>query len=395
MLRHLAFTFGIVLLAATTVLVMVDAGVFDAAGAWLVQRYQAESLLAEAQPAWPWVQPLAVVFIAGLVAWVAVEPVTWAARWGVLIAACVAVLFLSLTLALYGVTYNPFPALAAAGLGFAMGGLLAETPSGRRQREWLELLGGRVDAATLAAWKDLPEEAPWSRPAVRETAVLALRVLNPLPATEEAIARLTAMSRVLEECAAELKKRPGVVLEPVVNDGLRAYFGLLPNATDGGLEAAAEAALELAARWRPAPALATPKANEETPLEIGLGLSLGPLLTGRHGLSKAPVWAATGPAAEQARQLASLNARHRSTILVGRRAAALLRERFDLSAVDGDAIHTLKGRKAVSSMEEEDHGALLANEPETPAPAKTPALPIRTAAAAPPPATPPPPSEKK
>lgn len=373
MLRHLAFTFGIVLLAATTVLVMADAGAFDALGTWLAQRYEAESFLVEARPAWPWLQPLAVILAAGLVAWVAVEPVTWAARFGVLGAAIVAAFFLSLTLALYGVVYNPFPAVLAAIAGFLMGGVLAETPNGRRQREWLELLGARADAATLAAWKEQPEDAPWTRPTVRETAVLAVRVLNPLPNPEEAAQRLTAMSCALEECARELKKRLGVVLEPVAGDGVRAFFGQLPVAAHGDLEAAADAALELAARWKESATNAA--AEGAPPLQLGLGLSLGPLLAGRHGLAASPVWAATGPAAEQARQLASLNARHRTTILVGRRAAAVLRERFDVTAVEGDAIHKLIARKATATPEaDEDHGALLASDAESPLPtASTPA----------------------
>ena len=77
----------------------------------------------------------------------------------------------------------------------------------------------------------------------------------------------------------------------------------------------------------------------------GLGVSVGPLLTGIHGPDSARFWTASGPAVEQARQLAALNARHLTTILVGRRAADVLASDFTLQPVEGDAIHALLAAK--------------------------------------------------
>jgi hypothetical protein len=64
-------------------------------------------------------------------------------------------------------------------------------------------------------------------------------------------------------------------------------------------------------------------------------------MTGMHGPPSEQFWTVSGHAAEQARQLAALNARHHTRILIGRRAADALAGRFELRPVEGDAIHTL------------------------------------------------------
>ena len=130
------------------------------------------------------------------------------------------------------------------------------------------------------------------------------------------------------------------------SDGVRAFFGFRPTATGGDLPEAARAALDLADFLREEATLQTQAGHPA--LSWGLGVSVGPLLTGIHGPDSARFWTASGPAVEQARQLAALNARHLTTILVGRRAADVLASDFTLQPVEGDAIHSLLAAKSAA-----------------------------------------------
>ena len=296
--------------------------------------------------------------------------------------------FLSLTLALYGVAFNPLPSLLAATLAWVMGGLLAETPAGRRQREWQTVLGDRLAPASLTEWMKAADALPLDG-AVCEAAVLAVRVLDPLPTAPKAAAHLAAMRRVVNEGVEFLNKRGGAVLDVPAADGLRAFFGLGPKAAESGPDDAATAALALAGFLKEEATLAAQGGRPA--LMCGVGLSFGSLLCGKHGPDRSAFWTATGPAAEQARQLAGLNARHGTRILVGRRLAERLRERFELRVIDGEAVQSLVAAKLdtpaddpVPDLPESEvaeevarHAPPTANEslapdPISPAPAATP-----------------------
>lgn len=344
MTRHLILALGLALVGAATALLLADVGLFELPGHWLFARYERESLWKQApEPVWPWLPMAAAGLGALLVAWVAVDVATWTAKFAVLAATLGAVAFLSLTLAFYSMAYNPWPGLAAALLAFAMGCLLAETPTSRDRRDSYAMVGARAGANTLKAWSERGVTPPWREPAVRECAVLALRVLSPPPAADAVGPHLAQRSRALGEITRLLRQRPGVVLDLPAGDGVRAFFGFRPDATGGDLDAAAQAALELSTFLREEAILQAQVGQSAA--AWGIGLSLGPLLTGHHGPDPDRFWTASGPPAEQARQLAALNARHQTHILVGRRAAEALAARFELRAVEGDVIHTLLGVK--------------------------------------------------
>lgn len=370
MSRHLIFAIAIAAFATATVLLLASAEVFTSLGQWLAAQYQREALLKGAiAPEWPWLGPVAAGLAALLVAWVAVDLSPWAVKLAVPVVTGVALVFLSLTLALYGMAFNPWPAIAGCGLAFAMGALLAETPASRRRREWHARLGDRAGAATLAEW-DAAGEAPWLGDGTREAAVLAVRALNPVPAPEKAADQLAMLRQVLEEAAKRLRHIPGVILDAPAGDGLRAFFGFSHRATQGGLDEAARAALDLARFFQEE---ATLRAQAEKPAaHFGIGLSHGTLLTGQHGPQGAAFWTASGQSAEQARQLAALNARHHSAILVGRRAAERLAAHFELKAVEGDVIHALLAPKAAAEAEETPLADPL--EADAPSPASPAAL---------------------
>lgn len=351
MMRHLILALGLALVAAATALLLADVGVFEGAERWLFARYRGESLWkGEPVAAWPWLPMVVAGCGALLVAWVAVDVATWAAKLAVLAAALGAVGFLSLTLAFYGMAYAPWSGLTAAALAFAMGCLLAETPSSRERRDTLALLGRRAGDETLQAWQGRGLMPPWRDPGVREGAVLAVRVLSPAPAAEAVAAHLDQRGRVLGEITRLLRQRPGVVLDLPSGDGVRAFFGFRPDATGGDLEPAARAALELAQFLKEESALQTQAGH--APVVWGLGLSAGPLVTGNHGPDGERFWTASGTAAEQARQLAALNARHHTTILIGRRAAESLAARYEVRAVESDAIHALLAAKPAPAPED-------------------------------------------
>jgi len=370
-MRHLILALGLALVAAATALLLADVGVFETAERWLFARYRGESLWKEDPVAvWAWV-PLVVAGVGALlVAWVAVDVATWTAKLAVLAALLGAVGFLSLTLAFYGVAYAPWSGLAAAVLAFAMGCLLAETPSSRERRDTVTLLGRRAGDETLQAWAGRGLTPPWREPGVREAAVLAVRVLSPAPAAEVVAAHLDQRGRTMGEITRLLRRRPGVVLDLPSGDGVRAFFGFRPEAMAGDLEPAAAVALELAHFLKEEAALQTQAG--ETPVAWGIGLSAGPLVTGSHGPEGERFWTASGTASEQARQLAALNARHHTTILVGRRTAESLAGRYELRAVEGDAIHALLAARPALEPEELPPPATDAEEwPETTAPEKT------------------------
>jgi len=356
MSRHVILALGLALVATATALLLADVGIFEEPGRWLFARYQEESLLKDGAGAvWSWLPPAAAGLSAALVAWVAVDQASWGPKLAVLGATLGAVAFLSLTLAFYGLAFNPWPGLAAAALAFAMGCLLAETPATRSGRSDVSLADQRLSPATRQAWHGRAEPPPWAKPGGRESAVLSVRVLSPAPASGAAL-HLDQLGRALGEITRFLRQRPGVVLDTPASDGVRAFFGFRPETSGGDLDEAARAALELATFLREEATLQT-QAGQPVPA-WGLGLSLGSLLTGFHGPDPERFWTASGPAVEQSRQLAALNARHHTTILVGRRAAEALAARFDLRAVEGDAIHALLAPKPAPAPEDLPHAAI-------------------------------------
>ncbi len=350
-MRHLILALGLALVAAATALLLSDIGVFEAAERWLFARYRGESLWKENPAAvWTWVPMVVAGVGALLVAWVAVDVATWTAKLAVLAAMLGAVAFLSLTLAFYGVAYAPWSGLAAALLAFAMGCLLAETPTSRDRRDSVSLLGTRAGEDTLQAWTGSGRMPPWREPGVREAAVVAVRVVSAAPAAEGVAAHLDQRGRTMAEITRLLRQRPGVILDLPSGDGVRAFFGFRPEVMAGDLEPAAEAVLELSRFLKEEATLQTQAG--ETPLAWGIGLSAGPLVTGSHGPDGERFWTASGTAAEQARQLAALNARHHTSILVGRRTAEALAGRYELRAVEGDAIHALLAARPAPEPEE-------------------------------------------
>ncbi|MFN0126999.1 MAG: hypothetical protein ACKV19_09995 [Verrucomicrobiales bacterium] len=346
------FALGLAAVATATALLLADAGVFEPLAGWLFAGFESESLSLKelAATSWPWLPVAVAALVAFVVVLVAVDATGWTSKLVVLATGLGAVGFLSLTLAFYGLAYDPWPALAAAGLAFAMGCLLAETPSSRQRRAARTLIGDRASPETLDAWSGRAVPAPWHAPTQREGAVLAVRLLSPAPAPEAVGPHLVQRSRSLGEVVRLLRARPGVVLDVPAGDSVRAFFGIRPESTGGDLEAAAHAALELATVLREE---ATLQAQVGKPSAVwGIGLSVGPLVIGLHGPEPHPFWTASGAPAEQARQLAALNARHHTSILVGRRAADALAARFELRAVEGDAIHALIAAKAPIAPEE-------------------------------------------
>ena len=362
MTRHLILALGLALVASATALLLADVGVFSGLSDQLFARYRDESLWKGVPwAAWPWLQPVASGLLALLVAWVAVDLAGWGAKFAVLGAALAAAAFLSLTLAFYGGAYAPWPALTAAVLAFAMGCALAETPSSRDRRETVALLGTRAAPATLQAWSDRGLTAPWRAPGVREAAVISIRLLSPMPPPETVGPHLEQRGRVSSEITRLLLHRPGVILDVPASDGIRAFFGFRPDASAGDLESAAHAALEIATFLKDEAAL---QAQAGVPALVwGIGLSFGPLVVGRHGSESDPFWTASGTPAEQARQLAALNTRHHTAILIGRRAADALGARFEVRPVEGDAIHSLLAVKAIPAHEELP---LATPDPDTP-----------------------------
>ena len=159
-----------------------------------------------------------------------------------------------------------------------------------------------------------------------------------------------------------------------------------PVCAANGPDDAATAALALAGFLKEEATLAAQGGRPA--LTCGVGLSFGSLLCGKHGPDRSAFWTATGPAAEQARQLAVLNARHGTRILVGRRLAERLRERFELRLIDGEAVQTLLATKLDTPADdllpdppeaeaEEEATLSMASEPPAsdpvpPAPAATP-----------------------
>jgi hypothetical protein len=377
MTRHLLLALGLALVAAATALLLGDVGLFDGPAHWLFDRYKGESLWkGEPAAAWPWLPPLVAGTAALLVAWVAVDLTAWSAKLAVVAAMLGAVAFLSLTLAFYGVAFSPWPGLTAAALAFTMGSLLAETPSSRQRRTSQSLLGGRAGTETLRAWDGRDEAPPWREAGLRECAVLAVRVLSPTPAGEAVGSHLDQLGRSVGEIRRLIVPRPGVILDGPASDGVRAFFGFRPGSTGGDLEAAAQTALEVAMFLSEEANLQAQSGKPS--LAWGVGLSIGPLMTGMHGPPLEQFWTASGHAAEQARQLAALNARHHTRILIGRRAADALAGRFELRPVEGDAIHTLLAARSAPTAEDlttssVDHDLLAdTTSPPTPAPAPPP-----------------------
>ncbi len=350
MSRHFAVTLGIAVLVATTVLLLADAGVFGGSEAWLLAHYQSERLLkdgATVSAAW---KAGSVAVAALLVAWVASDELTRRLKLGFGGAALVAMALLSLTLVVYGQLFSPVPAMTAAVLALVMGLLVTETPGARTRRHWHQWTGDRATPATVDALAAaFPGETPGTT--LVEAAVVACRVIDPLPPATQAAAHAETVGHLVAEATAFLRRQPSGVLDLPAADGARAFFGLAPGGDPAAsLAAAAEAALALARHLQEEASLLA-AAGRPAP-KFGVGLSSGVLSAGLLGRAEAPCFTAFGPPAEQSRQLASLNARHGTRVLAGRRAAQLGRDRFEFRAIEGDSLHELTGARAAESHDD-------------------------------------------
>ena len=180
--------------------------------------------------------------------------------------------------------------------------------------------------------------------------MVACRVIDPLPPAHQAAAQAETLGHLVAEAMAFLRRQPGAVLDLPAADGARAFFGLGGNDAAASLAAAAEAALALARHLQEEASLLA-AAGRPAP-KFGVGLSSGMLSAGLLGRAEAPCFTAFGPPAEQSRQLASLNARHGTCVLAGRRAAQLGRDRFEFRAIEGDSLHELTGARPVETHDD-------------------------------------------
>ncbi|MGI8603093.1 MAG: adenylate/guanylate cyclase domain-containing protein [Verrucomicrobiales bacterium] len=342
MSRHLLATLIIAVPVSIAMLLLGDVPVFENVSRWLLQRFQAEGLAKGELTRVAWLQAVSILASAFGVAWVAVDLGQAAPK--IAIAAVASLLwgFLSLTLAFYGLFFDPFPSMAASILALASGLCFAETPRGRRTREIAQWFGSRVSQETLSKLRTLA--APLDvAPETREVAVLACRVANVSRSGEKTAEVVKAARALLEDAADFLRGRPGVVLDLLESDGVRAFFGFLREPSGASTADACIAALELKAHLNEFAELN--RQAGRSPLHFGIGVSTGPLLIGLLGTRSHPAGTASGAAADHARHLAATALRNREGILVGRRGAQLAAEHFELRPIDGESLHVLLGAR--------------------------------------------------
>jgi class 3 adenylate cyclase len=231
----------------------------------------------------------------------------------VLLTAVGVILGLSPTLAVYGILFVPFSAIAAALLSGVCGLAYAGTEHGMRKRVLQRVLGARVSRDKFAALLNA-KRPPRLEGGSREATVLTCRVFNHAQLREKMEpVDLLAMTNMFLRNTADFLMSRGGYLDESSPDCVRVFFGLLQESPDH-VERACLTAMELRTRLS--------NLNDECEnrwfqrFDLGVAITTGPLSVGVYGSPSHYYLSGVGGETDFSRRLSRVNLRYGSEVVL-------------------------------------------------------------------------------
>lgn len=319
---------AVILTGLATVAVVVAlhfVGIFGTLSVWLERTYVSSGFFPHLQSGaaavrWPRFEWGVLLLAAFGIAWC----ISDLPRIGQKIAVFLALLFvvsgLSPTLALYGVTFPPFPPVAAATVSLLLGLAYAGTENGMQKRLLHNVIGTRVSKETFTGLLNSKTALPLQG-GTCEATVVTWCFFNYAELSEKmAPEEMLALSKHFSGKVADFLMSRGGYLDESSPNRVRVFFGLLTGDADHP-EQACRAALELqrfllevdsecGKRW--------PQS-----LEHGVGIDSGKLTVGVYGVAGRSYFSGMGEVVEFSRRICAMNRLYGSTVLLGARAQQL------------------------------------------------------------------------
>jgi class 3 adenylate cyclase len=301
-------------------------GIFGVLGGWLERSYVASGFFPQLQSGaaavrWPRFEWGVLLFAAFGIAWCMADVPRLGQKLLVLLAMLLVVSGLSPTLALYGVTFPPFPAIAAAMVSLLLGFAHAGTEKGMQKRMLQNAIGTRVSKETFAELLNSRTNLPLQG-ASREATVVTWCFFNHAELSEKmAPEDLLGLSKHIAGGVAEFLMSRGGFLDESSPNGVRVFFGLLTTNTDHAGQAC-RAALELRQRLRDMDLECGKRWSQH--LEHGVGIDSGELTAGVYGAAGYSHFSGVGQAVDFSRRICAMNRLYGSAVLLGARAYQLV-----------------------------------------------------------------------
>ena len=318
--------------AALLIIVAAAFGAFSASASWLEELYVSRGLLKVPNVIrYLWMEMLVVLAVSFGVVWCIIDLSQVAQK--ILVCGSTAFLLLGLswTMALYGVLFVPFSALAAGFLAAAGGFVFAGTERGLRKRLLEDILGLRVSHVTFNRLLEA-NEPPGLEAGVRNVTVLTCRIFNHADLCEKLeAAELVKMSNLFLSTVSNFLTSQGAYLDESGPGSVRVFFGTVQSDVKHA-EEACRAALELRSQLK----ILTQECENRwhQSLHYGIGISSGPMVVGVYGSREHYYYSGIGAETDFSSRLAHANFRYHSDVLVGPETYRLVCENFEFRPME-------------------------------------------------------------
>ncbi len=336
MKRYLLASILIGLSALACVAVIHYAGVFQMLTTWLEQFYVAANLFPLLQAGTPdarwwaleWILLLTTAFG---VAWCVIDVPQVGQKMLFFLTLVLVVCGLSLTLALYGVTFSPFATLTASISSLLLGLVYAGTEKGMRKRILQNVLGERVSKDSFSDLINASEMISLEG-GTYEATVLTCRLFNheELKGKMEAADLVALTNRFLRNTADFLMSR-GAYLDESSPDCVRVFFGLLSAEKDHAQQAC-QTALELKQRLLNLDAECENRWFHRP--KHGVAISSGMMTVGVYGSARHFYFSGVGWVTDFSRRICAMNRIYSSDVLVSARTFQLAGDSIEVRPME-------------------------------------------------------------
>ena len=260
------------------------------------------------------VQCVAVVLLAGGIAWTTIDLNRAEVKVLVAGAALAEVVGLTIVLNLVGVYFSPFPSMTALGVAFVAGMIYSCTAAGRRKRVLEEVFGDRISRESFS--KLLDSDAPLRFAGeMRAASVVVCEIFNHDELMESlSTEHFVAATNLLLKRGADFLVERGGYLDDCAGETLRVIYGA-PLVDENHAEVACEAALKLADELDAVNRECMERWNQA--LDYRIGVNSGEMVCATYGSNRLGTFSVAGEPVDFARRLCAANTVYGSRILVG------------------------------------------------------------------------------
>jgi adenylate cyclase len=264
-------------------------------------------------------QYLVIAFTAFTVAWFAGENSHKPKVWWVVAALLVEIVSAAWVLALYGIFFQPLPAVLAAVLSFVAAQRYNSTAAGARRKTFGRAFAGRLSEEKL---RELitGDALIDTQPNAHDVTAVVCDLANKTDLTEElAPNEYASVAHAFLERAAEVLRKSGAYIHAADGEGVLALFGY-PLPDEAQAEKAASAALELTEVF------ATDTSADADNKRVHVGISSGTVVVGNTHPANRDSAIFSGEPLELARRFCIANRSYGSRILIGPKTFARVSE---------------------------------------------------------------------